>query len=302
MARLAGAAGWSAELRGDLAAAKRQYAAALAGEPGAERVAEDLARVELHQGDRAAAAATVRPFVVKGPVFHYVAYLLDGALTPLLDEPPLSGLRTSTPGTARLDGLNTLFVARSASLDLLAVVHETPDGIGDQGGPGNGSRDIALVIVDLHGTTVASISLVPRPPRALWTYDELRDQASELAVRLELANRFLRDLGFDRLPDAELAAFKQKPSGTQVATFPRAKLGVAVRDGLANLLDHDRSIATDTVFPCKDASAFNCEYPPTFGWAAWLPAQHLVVLAWTTSRANEGEHVPHLTVWQVPAP
>jgi len=304
VARLARAAAWSAESRGDLATAKRQLEAALIAEPGFERATFDLARVELRLGDRSGAAATLRPIIARAPVARYVETAADPTFAQLLDELPLSDLRTPTPGTARVAGLQTRFVARSTQRDLLAIVREVPIGDGDFDRDGRQRRDIQLVLFDPRGSIVAVLSLLPSTVRdEPWTYDDLRDAADPIAVRLDAADRVLRDLGFDPLPDAEIARFRRKDSGTNAATFPHARLGVAERDGTARLLDHDRTLAAHVIFTCgSHPIPFNCDYPPTFVWAAWLPSQHLVLLSWHTSGAEHSDRVSQLEVWQVPAP
>jgi hypothetical protein len=184
-------------------------------------------------------------------------------------------------------------------------VREDPHGDGDFDTAERLRRDVALVLFDEHGAVVATLSLLGRTHDDAWSYDDLRDEAGLIAIRIDAANRALRDLGFDPLPDAELASFKRKTSGTEAATFARARLGLAVRDGTARLLDHDRVLSEHVVFSCSGGPSgwFACQYPPTFRWAAWLPSQHLVILSWITSGAEHSDRGNELAVWPVnPAP
>ncbi|CAN5157257.1 hypothetical protein BH11MYX1_BH11MYX1_01970 [soil metagenome] len=198
--------------------------------------------------------------------------------------------------------LQAPLIAYSAQHNLFAIVREVPLGDGDFDRDDRKKRDVELVIFDIRATIVTTLSLLPPEIREQpWTYDDLHPVAGAITKRIAAANRVLRDLGFDPVPGAELAPVKQKPSGSSVAVFPNAKLGVAERGCTARLLDHDRTLGEHRTFGgCDDKpQAFTNEYPPTWQWAAWLPGRRIVLLAWHTSGAEHSDRQSVLEVWQV---
>ena len=300
IAALARARGWAAEVRGDLAEAQRQLAAALAAAPS-ERLALDLALVQLALGDRAGAAATMRPYLGKAAIEHYAAFVANPALAPLLDEPPLASLRASAPGKARVTGLDAPLVAYSAAHDRFAVLREAPIGDTCASEGSRDKRDVEVAIVDRGGRVTARLSLLPpRWADTAWIYRDLRDDADEIAGRIATANRFLRDLGFDPITGAEISRFTLNARRSTVARFPVAKLGLAERDGTVRLLRGNQIVGDHALYRCP-RDHFSCEYPPALLWAAWLPAQHVVLIAWESSGAEHSDRDAGLDVWELPS-
>jgi hypothetical protein len=299
LSRLDRAEAWSDEIAGDLAGAAGRLAAALAIDPGFEAAAFDLAGVELARGHAGAAARALRPFVAKAPVASYARLAADPTLGPVLDAEPLSRLRAPQPGTARIAGIRAPFAAYSAAHDLIAVVEETPIGDGCTCRGGEDRRDVRLVVVDRGGRDVAGLSLVP-PVDSCWTDAQLLDSTKETRQRIAVANRFLRDLGFDPVADAEQATFRSSARGSDTAFFARAKLGVAHQNGTARLLRGNVTLAEHELYACTKESHFNCEYTPTLMWAAWLPALRTVLVSWHTAGAEHSDRRTTLSVWRAP--
>jgi hypothetical protein len=300
IAVLARARAWAAEVRGDLAGARRQLSVARTADPGDERAARDLARVQLALGDAGAAMVAVRPFVAGAPIPHYADYLSSPVFAPLLDQPLLAGLRTTPPGNARVRGIERTLVAHSAVHDLFAVVREMPIGDGDWARGHRDMRDVELAILDRRGRRIAGFSLVPPSRLAeVWGYADLRDDADEVAARVAVANRFLHDLGFDPIAGVEIAQFSTTATFARVARFPVARLGVAEREGALRLLHGNKTLGEHRLYRCP-ADNFACDYPPTLVWAAWLPGLRVILVSWQSSGAEHSDRVGVTDVWRLP--
>jgi hypothetical protein len=295
--RLDRAEAWSAELAGRLDDAQRLLDDALRLDPAFERAGFDLARVALRRQRPADAARAVRPFVEKAPVAAYARLALEPTLTPILDAPPLANLRAPRQGTAHVDGPRAHFVAYSAARELFAAVQEAPSGDGDFCRETGDRRDLRLTVVDKKGSIVATLPFTVPDGTACFSEAALDAHASEIGQRLDGANRFLRDLGFDPV-EAELAPFTENQRGSQVAHFDHARRGVAERDGTARLLAGDRTLDEHALYDCASYKKW-CEYPPTMQWAAWLPALHTILISWHTSGAEHTDRGTLLSVWEI---
>ena len=294
-AHLSRASAWQAESRGEFADAQRHLRSALAADPSYQRAARDLARVELRLGNRSAAALALQP-LSRSPISSYVELAFDPMLAPLLVEQPWAKLRSAVPGKAQIGGIRSPLIARSTTHELLAILREAPFGDGDYHRADRDRRDVELVIVDRRGAIVAIASLLDRAPLEMtWSYDDLRDRADGIAVRIDAANLVLRDLGFEPL-DAEISRFSTKPNGTNAARFPGAKLGIAEISGVMRLLQKNSTLAERRIYPCP---TFHCEYSPTLMWAAWVPSLKLVLVTWHSSGAEHQDRVNTLEVWQI---
>jgi hypothetical protein len=268
---------------------------ALALDPGLEEAAFALARVRLALGEPSRAADALAPLVARQPLRLYARMLTDRKLHPLADQAPFVAVRAGQPGTATIAGATSTTIAFAAERKLFAVVQHRPI----RWSPHFQSD---LVVFDAAGVHAELPLAEPAPEGA-------PDETTKSVLprkRLAIANRFLADLGFVAIADAERVAFQPKPSGSDAASFPRARLGVAFRDGFVRLLRGDQVLAERRIHegcsgPDGD-NAFACQYPPHATWAAWIPALDTVLFEWATSRAERADVATFIEVWPVTLP
>jgi hypothetical protein len=290
-ARLALASARQFEKRKRLPEAEQALARALALEPGFEEASLALARVRLDLGKPAQAAAVLAPLLDKEPLRIYAHVLSDRKLHPLAGQEPFVAVRAKQAGTAEIADPQSPIIAFAAERELFALVQRRPVGIG--------SSDISetnLLVFDANGIR-AVLPLLDASGEA----DQNPTPAATLRRRIGIANRFLADFGFAAIPEVERVTFTRKPTGTDAASFPKARFAIAFRDGFARLVRgkqvlHVRRIHEDCTGPRGDR-AFSCEYPPSATWAAWLPARDTLIFEWVTSGAEWSPIDTIIEVW-----
>jgi hypothetical protein len=263
-------------------AAEQTLERALALDPGLEEAAFALARVRLALGEPDRAADALAPFVARQPLRLYAKVLTDRKLHPLANQAPFVAVRARQPGTATITGTTSTMIAFAAERKLFAVVQRREH-------RWHPRFEISLVVFDAAGVH-ADVPLVES------SKEGDPDEANPVVPRkrLELANRFLADFGFVAVADAERVAFQKTPSGSQAAPFLKAGLGIAFRDGFVRLLRGDQVLQELQIHePCPESgpTSDDCDYPPRFAWAAWIPALDTVLLEW----AEGGEY--HTDIW-----
>jgi hypothetical protein len=98
-----------------------------------------------------------------------------------------------------------------------------------------------------------------------------------------------------------LGPFVKKTPLENCLRFQKAHLGLVVRDGLVRLVARNDVVAEHRLFACRTSSDFDCSYPPTYAWAAWLPVERVILISWRESTAEHNEPSQRIDLWRVPA-
>lgn len=269
---------------------------ALAHEPDFEEAAFELARVRVGLGQPERAADALAPLAGKEPLRTYAHVLGDRKLQPVADQAPFVALRARQAGTARITSVKTRLIAFSAERNLFAVVQR---------------RIISGVLDTDHFATNLVVFDAAGVHAMLPLHEEIaskkRLEGQEPAAirrRIQVANRFLSDFGFV-VADAERVTFQTRPTGTDAAPFPKAKLSLTYRDGMARLVRGDEVLQERRLHGgCSgpDDDAHICQYPPHASWAAWIPALETALFEWETSRAEDHDAITTIEIWPLRGP
>jgi hypothetical protein len=216
-------------------AAAAGFAQALAEDPHNRVAAQNLASAQQLLGQRAAAVATLGPWLQQEPESMYAAIVADPELSPLLTEPALAALAAQASGPVTTLAAYHDGIAYAPARHQLAVWR-------DECSWGYDGSDACGTSIELFD--VATGRRITALPLA-----EILDHAEPglRARRADAAARTLRDLGFratavitarDTTNDASRADDKRTFS------FPSLHLGVVSREGAVNVLRGDTSLAT----------------------------------------------------------
>ncbi len=256
---------------------------ALAGDPGWHAAELELAAALVAAGKTDEAVAALAESRKAGPVGNYADLLLDSRLTPLTAAAEVASLRPATAGDARL----TVKVGEWIQADLgkAGVVVSTALGLAAMVGAVNAcpideeqAWDEALVVFRLSdGKQVAALPLVS--PLDSPGEDKPITKAARKAVaaRVEIANRFLTDLGFaapspdsfevgevDRDLEHDMSFVRFHGSGTWLALGDGGVLRLRDRGGILAEGNSDGEL----------------------GWGVFLPAAHAALFSWGVRSGN----------------
>ncbi len=258
-----------------------------------DEAAINLAKADAMAGKTQEALDALEPVIQRDPARVYLHCLIEPDLNNLLATQRIAGLTASLAGTAQLSADDVISAGQSFSGNrlaayepvraLVAAVDRTFDTVesGDEEGETVCPWKSSLHIVEAKtGRTLARFPLVTETDTAknescLKPSPAPKAAAEVIAGRVALANRALSSLGFT-LPDQQRAESAPKPAASPdnpaltftELDFPSDDLRLlAYADGHAELkrvdLDLDRTLYVERV-----------------DWAAFLPAQKLVVFQW----------------------
>ena len=215
----------------------------------------------------------------------------------LVDQEPFVAVRARQAGTATIAGHESPMIAYAAERKLFAVVQSHRMGDALAGGDPFESN---LLVFDATGIHASLLLFVQSND-----VDRRKERAA-LGRRVEIANQFLAAFGFVPIADAERMKFQAKPTGTDAAPFPRAKMSLAFREGMARVLRgdqvvHERRIHGACTGPRGD-SGYLCQYPPGATWAAWLPGLNTLLFEWVGGGAEGHEYVTVIEIWPLGSP
>jgi hypothetical protein len=283
-------------------AAAQALERALSLDPAYEQAAFELARVRLTGlGQRAGAAEALAPFFSAEPLRVHALVLSDPTLQVLAGEPPFIAARAGRPGTAQIQLRSRLerFVAHSSEHGVFAMIQRRKTGCSSCGD----GFETYLVVFDADGVQ-ASLPLFEEGAEHERPREAPAAARAAVRRRIAIANRFLAELGFVPI-EARHGELGYRPSGARAARFPRAGLGVAVRDGIARLLRGSTVVAERRLHEGCDGprgfSAFLCQYPGRANRAIWLPGFEVVLLEWATG-AEHSETVLVIEIWPLDGP
>ena len=270
---------------------------ALALDPAFEEAAFALARVRLGLGEAERAAAALAPFLAQEPLRICARTLSDRKLHPLVNQEPFVAVRAQQAGTARIADHESPIIAYAADRKLFAVVQSHRMGDALAGGDPFESN---LLVFDATGIHASLLLFVQSND-----VDRRKERAA-LGRRVEIANQFLAAFGFMPIADAERVTFQVKPTGTEAAPFPRARMSLAFRDGMARVLQGDQVLHERRIHEVctgrRGDSGYLCEYPPAGSWAAWLPGLNTMLFEWVGGGAEGVDYVTVIEVWPLGSP
>ncbi|MCH9686579.1 MAG: hypothetical protein K0V04_34420 [Deltaproteobacteria bacterium] len=234
LARLENAAAMKMHRAGEYQASAAGFARAAQLDPQRWVPWSNLACALALSGDPAAAVASLEPLIEREPLRAYHKVMSDPELASIRTHPTLVALRAPKPGNASLEGL-TMAWSESKSLvalrrqeqswgscafveELLLMSTETNEQV------------LTLPLVDWGDTDPScddgDAVIEPR-------YRE------RVASRGAAAQRLLRDMGFSVAADLEVVSVESSTRhgrDLHTARFPKARLGLAIRDDEARVL------------------------------------------------------------------
>ena len=256
-ARLENAAAFAMHTKKDFKTSAAGFARAVALDPTWKIAAYNLASAQQLAGDKAAAMKALEPHLATEPIATALAVARDPELAPLLDQPALVALRAAKPGatttvTARPQGGAAItekgldgFALFAPDRGLVAITRNEASW---------GSMNFT---VDIQVWDPANSQLVATVTVVEWGDTSPETRGVRKAVKTVVAERMTRVAN-------QLAALGFRPAKVETGvetsdglkakvSFPKAKLGVvgpgdmanvAFKDGVANVLRKDTSLAT----------------------------------------------------------
>ena len=235
----------------DYKAAAANYARALAADPTWPIPAYNLAGVETDLGDLTAAIAALAPWLAAQPLQTYLQVASDPELAPLLARSELRALHARTLGKVTLTIVDdAAFIGYSPERQQIAVTTHV-----DSSGVSGFTKTLELR--DTTGRIVAAFDLVTNAETGTdmnpyGVKSKLVAKVKQRAAALELA---LANLGFSTA-GTELATTPQRADDDKWrASFPRAKVGLVIKNNVARVLRKDTTLATATTLARLDAAA-----------------------------------------------
>lgn len=288
-ARVENAAALKLHRAGKHAEAATGFRSALRLDPKFLLATFNLASALNLAGHRAEAAAVLVPHLEHKLVHVYLAALQDAELTPLLQEPPLSALKSTPPGTAVLRKWEPGWIAYSAKHGRLAVL-DLHDGLRVYSLK-TGARDTVL---DL-GDRVLQASM--GSPSAREEAQLRREQQAQrvragrvIDRKRPLIDRMLADLGFVEVKQRDVGTI-ERLSDERTAQFPGSGLLLTAGDRGLRLLKNDRLLH----------SYENADSSQRLDAAIWLPTLGTLVWQWTRGSGPTDCHRQGGTeVWVLP--
>ena len=269
-ARLENTPAFALHKKKDFKGAIAGFRRAIAADPTWPIPAYNAASAQQLLGDKAAAIATLAPWLKQAPVRTYVQIHQDPELAPLADRAEVKAIEAAMPGAVEITqhGI-TGGAAFSPTHKLLAVVRQ-------EGSWGNAAFMRDVEIYDLKGELVTKLSLVQMDETNGDCYDgdlskcEITDKAAKkkVADRAASVQQLLRALGFSRAKtdggESTLDGDKRKVS------FPAHKLGLVERDGSARILRGDHEVGSASLAGKMSSALLVEEVNAVVVWA-WVP-------------------------------
>lgn len=239
-ARLENTAAYALHKKKDFKASAAGFTRAVAADPTWHIPAYNLASAQQLLGDKAAAAATLAPWLASAPIPTYVQVTTDPELSPLLDRPELVAVRAKKPGKVKLTakGIDG-DIAYDSVRGLLAVTRT-------EGSWGSSAFTTELEIYDVAtGKRVANTPLIRWDETSNECYDEtgcelVPGARPAIAKRAKQLQTMLDQLGFAK-PKVETgtAPAYDESGDKQTVQLKKAKLGVVAKDGTVRVLQKD---------------------------------------------------------------
>lgn len=237
LSRLENASALRLHHEGEFVAASRGFAAAVSLDPSFPTASSNLACALALRGRPDLAVTALAPWLEQDLIPTYHTVMLDPELASLRERPALRALRAPTPGTARL---HDLVMAYSRDLSMVAFVRAESSW---------GSCAFTEELILLSATTGERITTLPVID---WEDTEASCEAGDRVIRPKArirvdrrraaVDRVLTDMGFDPSPHLEVSTARHQTDDRGerfTARFPKAGLGIAVREGTARLLKKD---------------------------------------------------------------
>jgi tetratricopeptide (TPR) repeat protein len=237
-ARLANADAMTLHRRQRFDQAAEGFQRAVELDPSFDLARTNLASALARAGKVEPAATALSSMLKLDPAQAYAKILSDPDLAPLREHATVKALRAGQSGKAKIDPgrlIRSKWLARTGNL--LAALHS-------ESSWGSCAFEANLQVFDLKsGKQVAALPLAEMRDTSPDCEARRPRKPQRIAERVEVAHRFLSDLGFEvALPIEEGKHDPSAPEGKHRYRFAKAGVTLAVVDGMARVVAHDQHI------------------------------------------------------------